>query len=182
MAAPLTAAMAAAAMATSLAAGPATAQEMPAAAGEKADILAELKTCQEIADDSERLACFDRRVAGLVTASEAGDVRLVDREDVRRTRRQLFGFSVPDVGILKGDEKDEEATETMTTTITSVRYRPRRKIEFMTAEGAKWEIFRAPRRLQTIKPGDEVEFKKAALGTFFIRINGQMGVKGKRVE
>ncbi|AOL24407.1 hypothetical protein Ga0102493_11264 [Erythrobacter litoralis] len=148
----------------------------------RADILDQLKTCQRIQDDTERLACFDAGVGSLVVASEAGDVRLVDREDVRRTRRQLFGFSVPDVGILKGDEKDSEATETLTTTITSVRYRPRRRAEFTTAEGARWEIFKVPTRLADIEPGDEVELKKASLGTFFIRINGQMGVKGKRIE
>ncbi|MEQ8827695.1 MAG: hypothetical protein RIC82_07960, partial [Parvibaculum sp.] len=102
--------------------------------------------------------------------------------DVRRTRRQLFGLSVPDVGILAGDEKDREATDTLTTRITSVRYRPRRRAEFTTAEGARWQIFKVPRRLADIEPGDEVEFKKASLGTYFIRINGQMGVKGKRIE
>ena len=148
----------------------------------RADIVGELKTCQRLPDDSERLACFDRTVSTLVAANEAGDVRLVDREDVRRTRRQLFGFSVPDIDILKGDEKDREATDTLTTTITNVRYRPRGRAEFTTAEGARWEIFKVPTRLADIEPGDKVEFKKAAMGTFFIRINGQMGVKGKRVE
>lgn len=164
---------------------PALAQSAPQGGEEasaKAEILDGLKSCRRLSDDSERLACFDRQVAALVAASEAGDVRLVDREDVRRTRRQLFGFSVPDVGILEGDEKDREATDTLTTTITSVRYRPRRRAEFTTAEGARWEIFKVPRRLADIEPGDEVEFKKASLGTFFIRINGQMGVKGKRIE
>lgn len=162
----------------------ALAQDGPGPRGntEREDVLAQLKTCQSIEDDSQRLACFDAQVAGLVAANEAGDVRLVDREDVRRTRRQLFGFSVPDVGILQGDGKDAEAGDTLTTTITSVRYGPRRRIEFTTSEGARWRISRAPRRLRTIEAGDSVEFKKASLGTFFIRIDGQMGVKGKRVE
>ncbi|MEQ8412703.1 MAG: hypothetical protein RIB52_14235 [Erythrobacter sp.] len=141
-----------------------------------------LKSCRRRVDDTERLACFDASVGALLAASEEGDVRLVDREDVRRTRRQLFGLSVPDVGILAGDEKDREATDTLTTRITSVRYRPRRRAEFTTAEGARWQIFKVPRRLADIEPGDEVEFKKASLGTYFIRINGQMGVKGKRIE
>ena len=168
-----------------LASGGALAAQDDSASSEaaaRADILGELKTCQLLEDDAERLACFDTKVGSLVAASEAGDVRLVDREDVRRTRRQLFGFSVPNVGILEGDEDDREATDTLTTTITSVRYRPRRAAEFTTAEGARWEIFKVPARLADIEPGDEVEFKKASLGTFFIRINGQMGVKGKRIE
>lgn len=166
-------------------AAPALAQSRPQqeeTAASTPQILDGLKSCRRLTDDSERLACFDARVAELVAASEAGDVRLVDREDVRRTRRQLFGLSVPEVGILEGDEKDREATDTLTTTITSVRYRPRRRAEFTTAEGARWEIFKVPRRLADIEPGDAVEFKKASLGTVFIRINGQMGVKGKRIE
>jgi hypothetical protein len=32
------------------------------------------------------------------------------------------------------------------------------------------------------KPGDKVEFKKAALGSYFIRINGAIGVKGRRIR
>jgi len=168
-----------------LASGATVKAQQTKAAGDapaRADIIDELKTCQRLQNDSERLACFDSKVTSLVAASEAGDVRLVDREDVRSTRRQLFGFSLPDIGIFEGDEKDREATDTLTTTITSVRYRARRRAEFTTAEGARWEIFKIPRRLADIEPGDEVEFKKASMGTFFIRINGQMGVKGKRIE
>lgn len=174
-----------AALAVLSASPPANAQETGPEAGKartEAEILDSLKSCRRRVDDTERLACFDASVGALLAASEEGDVRLVDREDVRRTRRQLFGLSVPDVGILAGDEKDREATDTLTTRITSVRYRPRRRAEFTTAEGARWQIFKVPRRLADIEPGDEVEFKKASLGTYFIRINGQMGVKGKRIE
>lgn len=147
------------------------------------EYVASLKTCQEIEDDSERLACFDRSVTELVNASEAGEVRVIDREDIRNTRRQLFGLSVPEVGVLeRGKDEDKEAGELLETTITSVRYLSPKKIRFTTQEGAVWEIPRAPRRLREVKAGQPVVFKKAALGSFFIRIDGQMGVKGKRIR
>ena len=146
------------------------------------DYVAALKACRSIADESERLTCYDAKVAEMVTASEAGDMRIVDREDVRRTRRQLFGFTVPDLDILKGDETDKETSELLQTTITSARKTGRNSWRFTTAEGAVWEISNAPPRLAGISAGDPVEFKKASLGYFFIRINGQMGVKGKRIE
>lgn len=147
-----------------------------------ADYLEQLKACRTIADEAERLACYDAKVGAMVSASEAGDVRIVDREDVRRTRRQLFGFTVPDLDILEGDEQDKEASELLQTTIASARQLSGKSWRFTTEEGAVWEIANAPRRLAPIRPGDSVEFKKASLGYFFIRINGQMGVKGKRIQ
>lgn len=152
------------------------------AMAQEADYLAALKACRAIADEDERLACYDAKVSAMVSASEAGDVRIVDREDVRRTRRQLFGFTVPDLDILEGDEQDKETSELLETTITSARQLTNKAWRFTTAEGAVWEISNAPTRLAPIKPQDKVIFKRASLGYYFIRINGQMGVKGKRIQ
>ncbi len=142
-----------------------------------------LKSCQAIADDTERLACYDRSVGRVVSASEEGEVRLVDSEDVRKTRRRLFGFSMPDIGLFgNDDDEDDKPLELLQSTITSVRYN-RREVVFTIAEGdAVWRIASAPPRLGRIKVGDSVEFKRASLGSYFIRVNGQMGVKGRRVE
>lgn len=159
---------------------PASAQDAPEPSGEYVD---KLKKCQSISDGQERLACFDAAVGEIVAANDAGEVRIIDQEDIRNTRRQLFGLSVPEVGVLKRDAgEDKEASELLETTITSVRYLSAKKIRFTTEEGAIWEINRPPRRLRTVKAGHNVVFKKAALGTFFIRIDGQMGVKGKRIQ
>jgi hypothetical protein len=144
------------------------------------DYMGDLKACRAIADDRERLACFDAKIGNILTANEAGDVRIVDREDVRRTKRQLFGFSVPALGILAGDD-DNDKDALFKTTIASARALPNDGWRFTTAEGAVWEINSPMRRLAPIKPGDPVEFKKAALGSYFIRIAGQVAVKGKRV-
>jgi len=161
-----------------VAAAPAQAQ----AQAQEADFIAALKACRAIEDEDDRLACYDAKVGAMVSASEAGDVRIVDREDVRRTRRQLFGFSVPDLDILEGDEQDKETSEVLETTITGARQLTNKAWRFTTAEGAVWEINNAPARLAAIKGGDKVIFKKASLGYYFIRINGQMGVKGRRIE
>lgn len=158
----------------------AQAQDKPAAA--TGDFVAELKSCREIADPTERLGCYDAKTGAIIAATEAGDVRIVDREDLRQTRRQLFGFTIPKVGILKGDDEGKEASELFETTITSARRVGNKSWRFTTTEGAVWEINNAPARMAPIKGGEKVEFKKASLGFFFIRLNGQMGVKGKRVQ
>lgn len=152
------------------------------ASAQEADFIDQLKACSTIKDEDDRLECYDAKVGAMVSASEAGDVKIVDREDVRRTRRQLFGFTVPDLDILEGDEQDKETSEMLETTITSARQMTNKAWRFTTAENAVWEISNAPARLAAIKAGDKVVFKKASLGFYFIRINGQMGVKGKRIQ
>ena len=153
------------------------------AAGAQPDYLASLKVCQQLSADSDRLACFDRAVATMVTAAEGGKVRLVDQEDVRKTRRRLFGFSLPDIGLF-GDKGGEDVElEVLESTITSVRYTQSDAFTFRIEEGgATWQVTNAPARLRQVKPGDRVEFKKAALGSYFVRINGQIGVKGRRIQ
>lgn len=162
-----------------LAASSANAQ--PADDAEKESTLDALKTCQIIADDGERLACFDAAVGTIVTAVNTGDIRVVDREEARETRRSLFGFSLPDLGIFGGDD-DEEEDELFETTITSARYLSSKTVRFTTAEGAVWEMKNLPRRLRKIESGDTAIFKEASLNTYFVRINGQMGVRGQRIQ
>ncbi len=141
-----------------------------------------LKACQVVIDDTERLACFDAAVGNIVTASDEGDVQVLDREDVRETRRSLFGFNLPDIGIFDGDGNDEDEEELFTTTVERVRYLTSRRARLTTAEGAVWEMNNIPSRLRRIERGDAVEFKGASLGFFFLRINGQVGIKGRRIQ
>lgn len=157
---------------------PAAAQEATDAASP--DYVENLKSCQTLADDLARLACFDAAVGAILAANDAGDVQVIDKEDVRETRRSLFGFSLPSIGLFGSD--DDAADELFETTISSVRYLPRNSARFTTAEGAVWELNNIPSRLRRIESGDKVVFKKASMGFFFVRIDGQTGIKGRRVE
>lgn len=155
--------------------------------GGEAGPLDPLKACQAETDPTARLACYDAAVGAVVAAEEQGDLRVVDREMVRETRRGLFGFSIPDFGIFGGDDgdKDEESGEfdTLATTVTGVRYMTPRSFAFRIAEGnALWQVDEAPRRLLTVEEGDTVEIEKGALSSYFIRFDGQSGVKGRRIE
>lgn len=148
--------------------------------GERDDNLTGLKACQGIGDDTARLACFDKAVGEIVTATETGDLTVIGREEARQTRRSLFGFKLPNIGILGGN--DDEKDELFETTIQSARFIGSRELRLVTAEGAVWELKNIPRRLQPVKPGDTAIFKPGSLGTYFIRINGQLGVRGRRVQ
>jgi hypothetical protein len=151
-----------------------------------ASLVADLRACRALPGSSERLACYDAKVGVLLGAVEAGDLRLVDREQVRKTRRQLLGLSVPEVDILKPDAtdqaQDKDTSDLFETTIASARQVAPTTWRFTTVEGAVWEINNPPRRIAPINAGDRAVFKKASLGYYFIRINGQIGVKGRRIS
>ena len=162
----------------------------PLAADEKPEssYVTALRECQGKTDPAERLACYDTAVASMVAASSEGEVRVVDRAEVRETRRKLFGFALPDLGIFggrgdkdKADEEEEEEFTTLNTTITGVRTSSGSYV-LVTAEGAQWQLDEMPARLMKPKVGQTLEIKKGALSSYFLRINGQKGVKGRRVQ
>lgn len=143
-----------------------------------------LRACQNETAPEARLACFDKAVSTLLSADEEGELRVVDREDVRKTRRSLFGFGLPDLGIFKshGNREDDQDFEQLETTITAVGGSRSTGYLITTEEGAVWSLSQVPNRLMTPKAGQKIEIKKGALSSYFLRINGQPGVKGKRVQ
>ncbi|GAA4051630.1 hypothetical protein [Parerythrobacter jejuensis] len=141
--------------------------------------LEELRACRAIADPTERLACYDREVGVVIAATDDGSLQVVDKEEVEQTKRRLFGFSLPKLRIFGGDD---EEIKLLQTTITRVRQIERDSWVITTEEGSVWRIKDAPMRFRAPRTGQGVEFKKASLGSYFIRVNGQLGVKGRRIE
>lgn len=143
------------------------------------DTIDQLKTCRAIPDPDQRLACYDREVGAVIAATEEGTLQVVDKADVEETKRGLFGFSLPKIKLFGGDEN--ELTE-LETTITDVRREGRESWIFTTQEGSVWRIAETKLGWRPPQEGQSVVFKKAAMGSYFIRVNGQIGVKGKRIE
>lgn len=60
--------------------------------------LARLRSCRAIAATGERVACYDNKVGALLGAGDSGDVRLIDREQMRKTKRHLFDTTIASGG------------------------------------------------------------------------------------
>jgi hypothetical protein len=147
--------------------------------------VAKLKACQAETDATARLACFDATSAEIVGATETGDLRIVDREEVRKTRRSLFGLNLPDFGIFgkrDKDGKDEDEIEELETKVAAVSGSFSTGFTIRTTEGAVWRIDDVPRRMLDPKVGDTMLIKNGALTSYFVRINGQGGVKAVRIR
>lgn len=161
---------------------PVQGQEGSASASQR---LEALKQCRAESDAAARLACYDRETQIFLAAADSGELRVIDKAQVESTRRGLFGFTLPRINIFGGGkDKDDNAEEMLTleSTITNVRQVDSETYLFRIAEGnALWEISNAPSRFIAPKVGDTVVFQRAAFGSYFIRVNKQIGVKGKRV-
>ena len=72
----------------------------PSAIAQSADALDPILACRAIADDAERLACFDAAANALGSAEEAGQIVVVRRAQIDQVERESFGFSVPGMSAL----------------------------------------------------------------------------------
>jgi hypothetical protein len=147
---------------------------------ERPALLAKLVACRAIAAVPERVACYDQHVAALDKAERGRDVALVERTEVNRARRSLFGFPVPRLKIFEGGSDEPEFTR-IEATIKEARQSAGRW-SFQLDDGSRWaqsetdELARAP------KPGDTIRVRRGAVGSFLANIGKAPAIRVRRVE
>jgi hypothetical protein len=135
--------------------------------------------CRALTDDSQRLACYDKAVAAMADAEKTGDLLTMDRAQRRAVRRQAFGLSLPSLAIFDKGEKPEEAGR-ITAKVAAARQDPYKKWIVRLDDGAVWrqtddnELFNDPHA------GSTVEIRNGALGSFFMKVDGQPAIRVHR--
>ena len=143
--------------------------------------VSELLKCRTITETNARLACFDRAAAVIGDAVARKDLVVFDRESVRKTKRGLFGFSIPNLGIF-GDDDNEVEIKEIESTLVSVGTNSDGGYTFRLADGSRWsQTDGKPFALPPSK-GDKIVVRKGALTSYTLRVAGQPGVKVKRVN
>ena len=146
---------------------------------QEVDQLQALRNCRNFAQDSERLVCFDAAIDTVIAKQDSGEIRVVDKEKIAETRRELFGFSMPKTGIFAGG--DHETDEILNSTITGIRRIGSDDWELTLEAGSVWQANNTPRRFKP-EVGSQVELEKAALGSYWFRVDGGLGVKARRIR
>ena len=141
-----------------------------------------IEACRQIADPTQRLACYDRSAGALVEAARTGEVKVVDRGQVRQVRRSLFGYSMPKLPFFSGDDSAADTPDELETTIKAAREIGYGRYRIVLTEGdAIWETTEDSISLREPKPGQKITIRRGPMGSYFVRINGQRSVKGRRV-
>ena len=139
----------------------------------------QLIACRSITDSAQRLACYDRQAALVSQAIASKELVVIDKARATAAKRSLFGFSIPDFGGLFGGADDE--VKEIASTITRVDHNPEGGWLVWLADGSTWtQTDDAPLGLPPER-GNKVVVHRGTLGSFFLRVNGQPGIRVKRI-
>jgi hypothetical protein len=148
-------------------------------------LVSDVTACRKIADSGARLACYDGSVAKLSDASDKKDVVVLDREDVRKTKRSLFGYVLPHLPFFDSDNggQDKAAREEFTeieSKIDGTHQNAAGDWILTLDDHSVWQTSEAPK--SDPRAGDTIRIRKAALGSYFGNIAGQRAVRVHRIQ
>ena len=152
-------------------------QSIPAQ--ERPETLARLMACRSVADSAARLACFDTAAGALDSAQQQGELVVMDRAQVNRTRRQLFGFEMPALPQLFGPEGAVQI-ESIDTTLQGAALVGEGRWVFRLADGGVWRQIDSERVRFQNQPGQPVRIRKASLGSFLLTVGDSRAVRVRR--
>lgn len=161
------------------ASGPVGAQQ-PAPARPPA--LVRLVDCRGITDTAARLACYDREVAALDAAEKSKDLVVVDRDQLRKTRRTLFGLTLPNLSVFGDDSPDAEAVVKLDSKIKTARQNPYGKWTFVLEDGATWTQIDSRNLNIDPSPGHDISIRRAAMGSYLANVNKQTAIRVQRMR
>lgn len=148
---------------------------------DRVPLLQNLLACRAIAASADRLACFDRTSAALDDAERQGDVKVLDRAQVRDTRMRLFGLELTDLNIF-GRSGPAEVIESIETTLVSARQNQSGEWVFVLANGSTWRQIDTGRLTATPTPGSVVRVRHGAVGSYLISVNNSRSLRARRQQ
>ena len=178
---------------------PASASAQASAPSQPA-IVQKLMACRKIEATTERLACYDAVTQAFDQAQASGDIVVVDREQAEKVRRQAFGFTLPSLSLFdrpakpadkaegktegKTQEKAEarDTNDRLSTTLKRATRRGDGKWVFELEDGAIWIQTDNEPLPRGAKAGDSIEIRRAAMGSFFVNVDGQRAIRAVRTR
>ena len=141
--------------------------------------LASLLDCQRLTDSSARLACFDQSASTVAQSIGRRDLIVVDREMVRSTRRSLFGFTVPTLGLFGSDTDEVRQIDGL------LAYSSRNRdggYVLGLKDGSEWsQIDDRPLALEP-RANDKITIHSAAMGSFMLNVGRMPGLRVRRIK
>ncbi len=144
-----------------------------------APVVQSVLDCRKVPEADARLACFDKAAAGLEASQANGDLVTLDRQQRRTVRRQAFGLTLPSLAMFDRGEKPEDIDRATFKVVSAYRNGDGKWVMRMD-DGATWrqiddnELFREPHA------GSTADIRKAALGSFFLKVDGQPAIRAHR--
>ncbi|WP_157968796.1 MULTISPECIES: hypothetical protein [unclassified Sphingomonas] len=143
------------------------------------DLLQSLARCRKVADNGERLACYDRAASAVEEARARKEIVVLDREEVQKTKRSMFGFSLPSIKLF-GDGKDDDSLKQLVGTLRASAVQPGGLMRFTLDDGGVWET--TEQSMNRLRQGDVVTIKAGPLGSYIATAPGRRAVRVRRIR
>jgi hypothetical protein len=152
----------------------------PPPARQRPEAFEAVMRCRAIAGEAERLRCFDAAAAAMDRAVENRDLVVVDRQQMRETRRRLFGIEVPRLNLFGGGEDRKDEVSELDGIVRSAVENGNGRWVVVLEDGGIW--VQVDDNVIAIGPraGNKVVVRRGALGSYMMRVNGQPGVRVRR--
>ncbi len=150
-------------------------------------VLDEVYACSQIADEHQRLECYDHAVGRMHEAQNRGDLVAVDRQQVARVNREAFGFSLPSLGNLFGGGGSHARIHTediaeIAAHITRVSMDSSGRATFTLDNGQQWEQI-DDESARNARSGGDVRIRRALMGSFLMHVEaGGPALRVRRVQ
>lgn len=141
--------------------------------------LQSLMACRVVADTHQRLACFDREASAMSAAVARKDLVIIDRDRARAAQRSLFGFSVANFGGLIGANGEE--VKEIETVVASSNFNRDGGWTVRLKDGSVWTQIDSVVVPMKPEAGEKVVIRRAAFGSFFMKVGQQIGFRAKRI-
>ena len=180
-----------------------------AAAADDPPAIKALSECGAIGDVAQKAACYDTAMAGLTKALKSGEIVVVQRKEAQAAQRGAFGFNMPSLAIFdklggggKDDDRDKDARkaakalkaedgavrdengalQSITAEVKRASRDPLDKWVFELADGAVWRQTDTEVLAPSPRAGSKVEIKRAAMGSYLMKVDGQRPIRVRRSE
>jgi hypothetical protein len=144
---------------------------------ERPEAFRKLVDCRSVAEPAARLACYDAQVAALDAAEQKEDLVIVDRQQVDKAKRGLFGFTLPKLKLFGADDK---AVTHLESVIKSARPLSQGRWMFVLEDGAVWRQTDNRSLNPDPKAGMPIKIRRAALGSYLANVDGQTAIRVRR--
>ncbi|MFN3585379.1 hypothetical protein [Phenylobacterium sp.] len=157
--------------------GAATAQEASADAA-----LDGLAACAAVVDPAQKAACYDAAYAALNGQVRSGEISIIRRKEAQAAQRGAFGLNLPSLQIFDKASGSQGPLESIADKVAKAYRNGEGRWVVETAEGQVWRQTDNETISPRPKPGDPVEIRKAALGSYMMKVGEARGVRAKRGE
>ncbi len=137
--------------------------------------------CRAITDNGKRLQCFDDQVRVLQSVQGSGELVTMSRQQVRSTRRSLFGLALPNLSVF-GDNSSDANAGVLETTIKVARQNPGGKWQFELEEGGRWVQLDTREFVIDPAPRQTIRIRRATMNSYLANVNKQTAIRIERVR